>query len=131
MAFAASDFSGVGNTATTPPVDFELEIKNCPNWMYGIRYRLMAASPGGGETAPADGTLPLISPSTANDVGVKITDQSDNPVIFGVYHSIPYSVHTYTDGRYTVPLRTAYVQTENTIQSGSVHVGLIFYTEYR
>jgi len=125
MAFAATDFSGPGNTATTPPVDFQLEIKNCPNWMYGINSRLMVASPSG-EIAPADGILPLISPSTAQGVGVKITDQNNNNVTFGVYHPIAYNVQTYTDGNYTVPLRAAFIQTENTIQGGSVHVGLIF-----
>jgi len=108
-----------------PAYDFSIDINNCPSWMRSVRYKLMAAQPGGGETVPSNSTLPLLTGSTASGVGVQIRNQNDTLHPFNVWQGVGYN-HA-TGGNYSVRI----IRTAANAQPGKVEAAIIFHMEYK
>jgi len=122
-----SDIPNVGDVG--PAYDFSINISNCPSWMRSVRYKLMAAQPGGGEMVPSNSTLPLLTGSTASGVGVQIRNQNNTLHPFNVWQGIGYNHET--GGNYSVPLRARIIRTDANAQPGKVEAAIIFHMEYK
>jgi len=124
-----SDIPNVGNVG--PAYDFSINISNCPSWMHSVKYKLMAAQPGGGETVPVNSILPLLTNSTASGVGVQIRNQDDTLHPFNVWQGVGYNYNHETGGNYSVPLRARISRTDANAQPGKVEAAIIFHMEYK
>jgi len=135
------DLQNLGDTAGEIP--FELNISACPH-LHSIQYKWMAAQPGGGEAIPDNSTLPLLTGSTAQGVGVQILDANGNLAVFGVEHGvstypgwfeIDYNHGGIADSmppaNHTLSMKARYIRLAGPIQAGTVKAGLIFHMIYK
>jgi len=119
-----------------PIYAFQLKITNCPRWMRSVRYKLMAAQPGGGETVPDNSTLPLLTGSTASGVGVQIRLPNNTLHPFNEWRNVvgyPSNFGTGNDtpSNHTVQLRARIIRTAVNAQPGKIVSAIIFHMQYK
>lgn len=121
----ASAFSGRGST--TPAVNFNVAIKNCPAGMSQVKYEISAPD---GIVDASNGVMALAASSTAKGVGIRLTDSNDRALKFNSQYTLS-SYKAATGGTYSVPLRASYYQTgSGAVTSGTANGSLVFILSY-
>lgn len=118
---AASGFGGPGST--TAPVDFTIQLKNCPAGMRRLAYQIDPATtvvPGTGNSV-----VTLSAASTATGVGVQLLDGTGAPLALASQLTIGDS-----GGSYTIPLKARYYKTAATVGGGSANSAMTFTITY-
>lgn len=122
-----SEFPPTAGPINTTPVSFNIQLNSCSPGMSSIKYTIDATTP---ITNPSQGVVALNSGSTANGIGVRVTDSNNIRIQYGT----PYTLSSYltAGGNYTIPLKAAYYRTGTApIQPGSANTSLTFTMLYQ
>lgn len=113
---AAAAFDGVGSRVGTR--DFDINVDACPPGLNSITYSLRSMN---GMADPVNGVMNLSADSTADGLGIQITDRYDQPVRFEAERgTLGYDRRS--GGSFRIPLRASYYQTgPETVQGGDAN----------
>ena len=122
---SSSEFNGIGSTAGMTP--FELRFNNCPAGLNSIGYYF---SPTTGVIDSANGVFSLDTGSTAQGVGIQLLAEDKMPVVFNSTYVLsdynPSSINSYT-----VPLKAAIYQTDDSVMAGKIKGSVTFTLDYK
>ena len=114
-------FAGIGSTAGM--TRFEIQFNNCPAGLNSIGYYF---SPTTSVIDPANGVFSLHASSTAQGVGIQLLTADNTPVVFNSTYVLG-DYDPSSSNNYTVPLKAAIYQTDESVTPGEVK-GLVTFT---
>ncbi|MFC0402619.1 fimbrial protein [Paraburkholderia rhizosphaerae] len=114
----------VGSTAGSTPV--VITLTGCPQGMTQIQYQL---DPPDGAINAAMGTFAVSHDSTAQGIGLSVTDSTQAPVSLGAPHVVS-AYSPQTGGTYPINLAIRYYRT-GTVTPGTVNGSLIYTMFYQ
>jgi len=108
--------------------NFDLEFQNCPPGLYSIGYYF---TPTTAVLDELEGVIALDGSSTATGVGLKLTKDSGTALTFGQANASLLAYDPSMTKSYTVPLKVAYYQIDDTVTPGNVKSSVTVTLKYQ
>lgn len=121
--------NALGNIgSTTPPVEFNISLNNCPAGMNTIRYRIDPT------TTVIDGTQSVVAlsdiPGSATGIGVQLLDGAGAALKLqstATFHGY----NRTTGGSYTIPMKARYYKTGTNVTPGPANTAMTVTMSYQ
>lgn len=124
-SYSVSAFTGAGSS--TPPVNFNLALNDCPAGMTRILYLFQAPL---GVAGGADGVTVLTGDSTAKGIGLRLRNGANGTLKFDTWNEMS-GYNAKTGGSYTIPLKASYYQTGTSVTTGTANAVITFTMAYQ
>ena len=111
------------NTRSTP-VSFNIKLSNCPS-LKKVTYQL---DPTTSILNHNNSIVALDQSSTAEGIGIQILDNNDNPLPLNKQN--PLNENFQTSNSFTIPMKAAYIKTQDIVKAGSANASLTFTIYY-
>jgi len=118
----SENFKTINSRST--PVSFNIKLSNCPS-LKKVTYQL---DPTTSILSYNNSIVALDQSSTAEGIGIQILDNNDKPLPLNKPN--PLIENLQTSDSFTIPMKAAYIKTQDTVKAGSANASLTFTIYY-